>query len=379
MSKPGLVLFKFLGANSYKQLANKTYCRGTKSNPVYKMIRDLRNSFVYHAPLGYTDKQLETAVEYLQNDSTLTKFLDKKKGNSGFLSNDISNVYAAIAEIVACYNLKMAGFKVVPIDENNKGTTPDFEIKSHDGDVAYVEVNCKNYEENDTTVTLLSNSKHQLPNGATIDTTIRVHSPFGIATKPNENSILQVIQKISQIKQGSKQAIVGKPFILYIDLDTGNTRGFSHLFNTTYPIHYSKDGEITSEIIWHAMYGKKGYPIFERHPYYMLPCSKSWWYKLKNKLVKHKNAIPFDKLICNMEHHGRFFTDHKVSAVIFRCEDHIIICENQYADNKLHRLIRLHLTRIPKVDIAKSMLNLIPGMIAFKNMRYRYIVRRLLF
>lgn len=377
MSKPGLILFKFIGVNVYKQLASKTYCNGTKGNPVYAMIRNLRTGFIARTSLCNTSKLLETAVEYLQNDEALTKFLEKKKGNSGFLSNDISNVYSAIAEIVACYNLKMAGFKVVPIDENNQNKTPDFKIMDPDDNVAYLEVNCKNYEENDTTVSLCSNSKHRLPNGGILGTTISVHSPFGRALKSNENSIVQAIQKISQIKQGSKQAIDDKPFILYIDLDTGNTRGMSHLFDTTYPIYHSKDGEITSGVIWHAMYGRKGYPIFERYPYRMLPCSRSWWHKLKNKLSKNNNAIPLNKIICTMEHNGRFFTDNKISATVFRCEDHIIICENRRAISKLCRSTRSCLAKMPKLSVAKSMLNLIPGMVAFKNMCYRWCVKRL--
>ena len=291
-----------------------------------------------------------------KNKNNISPFRGNNENNPGFMNNNRNNN------------------NISPFHNNNDNSAGFLNNRQN------IALN-NNYikSKNNNTVTVCSNSVYNFQNGTKMVSCTSIHSPFGKTTKPTENSIIQAIQKISQIKQGSKQAVNGKPFILYIDLDTGNIRGMSHLFDTTYPIHYSKDGEITSEIIWHAMYGKKGYPIFERHPYYMLPCSKSWWYKLKNKLVKHKNTIPFDKLICTMNHDGRFLTDHYVSAVIFRCENHVIICENQYANNKLHRSTRLHLKRIPKVDIAKSILNLIPGMIIFKNMRYRYIVRRLLF
>ena len=366
------LLYGYIGKKNFKLIAKKCYEGQYRDNchPIYAMIKTLHSNLQQTSDIFIRGKQLEEAITLIinHNDAELISFL-KNHLNKNLLASDITTINGGIAEIIACSNLLTANFNVNKIKES-KNKTPDFECFFNNENF-YIEVNCKHYKENEKTVI-------KFPKQTTNDGKITIQSyiidQFGLSSKPNENELIQGIQKIAQIKDKSEQATNEKiPFILWIDLWNGNYEFSEEILGNSSPFKvYNKT--ISSDIIWHALYGWKNCPIFFNFPIsWLIELQKnnSFFYKIKNIFTKkNRHTIPISKIISKMQHDGKFIKDNKVSAIIFSFKNMKYICENPYAKNKLSKELRLQLLNIPGVNISKSKLNLCKNQV--KNLIYMY-------
>jgi len=92
---------------------------------------------------------------------------------------------------------------------------------------------------------------------------ISVQDPFGFPdlNKPGDSTTANSISKICDRKSSEKQLSGDEISVLYFDLQSLWIS--TSMIEQAQPILFSPDGVMTSGAIWHAFYGKTGYPIFE--------------------------------------------------------------------------------------------------------------------
>lgn len=358
------LLYQYIGKQNYKKISkiiyNNKYTGRRSSHPIWAMIREIHSNLQPNADITIKGKKLEEAIKIIKNkkDTNLESFLNNHL-NKTLFSKDITSINAGIAEIMSCADLILSGFNVKNIKTTSK-PTPDFEI-SYGEEKCYIEVNCKHYEENEKTI-WIDTARETNINTAKISTKLFIVNQFSFPSNPNENDIIQGIQKISQIKDKSKQAKNNKiPFILWIDLWNGNYEFSESILGNTNPFKIYNT-TISSDIIWHSLYGWKGCPIFDKFPISWLIKLQKWKtlkYKIKKLFSKKSlHSISIDKIISKMQHNGKFIGDNKISAIIFSFKSMKYICENPYAKNQLSNELRFQLLNIPQMDISKSIINL---------------------
>ena len=409
--KNGIFLLNCIGIDNYKKISKMTYKNGTLSHPIWAMIRELHSGMQPKADITIHGQKLENAIQTIIdcNNQNLLDFLNHHK-NANLLSKDITTINGAIAEIVACAELLNVGFSIKHIKET-QDSTPDFEV-SFMGDSFDIEVNSPQFIEN-TTPTSSNKKVNTIDHGSnttnfkqgSITTGIKECASGGFPRPKNkangeyieedlmpfskkggdfyydENFRSRYISFICSIKckknNGSKtysyQARKGSPFVLWLDMSELDT-----LDQTTFPIEtFNRFGNhkcINSNIIWYALYGKKGYPIFENAPINFIHKAMSFEHKKQSFLTDIEPVKPSD-LFCRMQHNGRFLLDNKLSAIIFSFGEKQIMLENPWAKYKLSRKTILKFMCMKHMDVSESIIDLFGGQIKEQNKIYKRIIK----
>jgi hypothetical protein len=164
--------------------------------------------------------------------------------------SDWSSAESALAEIRAYGGLLEAGYPVVLGGKNaDTGARPEFHI-ALGGVETIVEVWNRNMP----------------ANFATAAGTL---APFG-APDPNKegDSVLtNVIQRVAGIKDREHQAATGHPFVVCADLQSVETMRFDYSDHLAVVMN-DDTGRLLSGGYWHALYGRKGDPLFEDGHHY---------------------------------------------------------------------------------------------------------------
>ena len=288
---------QFLSGDQINIIANAP--RKDRSHPTKKLFcNDNKNLYVYYNTEFALSKILSEDKPWLESQKDKLSAID-----------DYSTASAAIGEIRAYGYLIGAGFQVAPITPSKNDNTPDFVIKNSEGEEIEVEVNSKQYSEDESLELEKFNS--QTNSAQHSSTTIREHvvTPFG-KPKPGENVTENVISKLTAIKQNEKQFSPDKPSILWLDFqDELWTLGLK--VDSTQPIRTWRE-EFYSGELWYAFYGKKGLTIFEQ-----------------------SSVEPRIKSNITMRHEGRYRYDSKIDATIISLPEHTVILENPFSKNKL--------------------------------------------
>lgn len=268
MDKNTPYLFKIIGKNAYKKIRGIKYknISGIElSHPIYNIIKEQHYYSQIKSDIILKGNKLEKSIKLInsQNNKSLEQFL-KNHFNHNLYSYDISTVNSAISEIIALAELIKSDFHIFPIPPKKNVKQADFEVE-YNNERAHIEVICKHFEESEKTVSKENSYNHKNKN-LQIDTQKSVITPFGFPKNNNENDVIQAIHIISQRKNKSTQSNINIPFILWVDLFNGNLGLISNILKTSYPISfYNKN--FSSNIIWHALYGWRGCPIFQNFPF----------------------------------------------------------------------------------------------------------------
>jgi len=82
--------------------------------------------------------------------------------------------------------------------------------------------------------------------------------------KPDDTTRTNAISKISQIKDDERQFKDGVPALLWLDFQDAQNLGMALIDEDLSPV-MSWRGSVNSGVLWYALYGWKGAPVFERH------------------------------------------------------------------------------------------------------------------
>jgi hypothetical protein len=258
-----------------------------------------RNGVCYHNTKFATSQILDRDINWLSNN--LHRLCD---------IDDYTSASSILGEIRTYGYLLSAGFDIQPIQESNK-PTPDFYLTHVDGSKIEVEVNSKQYTENESkALEEFNKSKTNISKSEEIIFLEHVITPLG---KPNaeENVTENAISKITSIKKEEHQLSEDCPSILWLDFqDEIWQLGLSS--ENVSPLR-TWNNEFFSGEIWYGFYGKKGLPIFERHALESRPLKSS----------------------IRMRHEGRYNLQTKLDACIINFANDLIILENPSANNPL--------------------------------------------
>lgn len=287
---------QFLTTNQIRAIAAAP--RKDRSHPT-KALFCSDNSRLY--PYSNTEYSLR---QILNNDKPWIESLAEKLSDT----DDYSTTSAALGEIRAYGYLIGANFNVVPIPTSQTDNTPDFIIKNSDGEEIEIEVNSKQYAEDES---LQLEQFHSRISNAQNSNTMDEHviTPFG-KPRRGENVTENVISKLTAIKQNERQFSPDRPSILWLDLqDELWNLGLN--VDSTQPIRTWRE-EFYSGEFWYAFYGRKELAIFQQ-----------------------SSVEPRIKQNTIMRHEGRYRYESKIDATIISLPKHTIILENPFSKNIL--------------------------------------------
>lgn len=231
-----------------------------------------------------------------------------------------------MAEIRACGALLEAGYPVVLGGKNaDTGARPEFHI-TLGGVETIVEVWNRN-----------------MP--ATFVTASGTLAPFG-APNPNKegDSVLtNVIQRVAGIKDREHQAAVGQPFVVWADLQSVETMRFDYSDHLAVVMN-DDTGRLLSGGYWHALYGRKGDPLFE--------------------------GGHFRQEMSTMLHEGRYYATMKhghptrLSGVLFASPRSTAFMEHPSPVNSVPSEFRKLLFGVPRFDVGISLANWSDGLVS---------------
>jgi hypothetical protein len=99
---------------------------------------------------------------------------------------------------------------------------------------------------------------------------------------------------------------------------------------------------VNSGVLWYALYGWKGAPVFERH------CL----------------LVPFNsRSIVPMQHDGRFRRSTKLSAVLISFPNAIMLAESFQPTAPISDTFRRHFPGLPWAHISSSIINWLPNQV----------------
>jgi hypothetical protein len=257
---------------------------------------------------------------------------------------------SALAELRAYGALLEAGLDVSPIPTATPGAKPDFTV-SFNNEVMHIEVQAKQYDEamaeemeNFHRVTYEESAAQSAsaPRPSVTICMIDVQ-PFGRPRpgKPDDTTRTNAISKISQIKEDERQFTEGVPAVLWLDFQDAQNLSMALIGEDLSPV-MSWQGLVNSGVLWYALYGWKGAPVFERH------CL----------------LIPFEsRSLMPMQHDGRFRRSKKLSAVLISFPNAIMLAESFRATAPISDTFRRHFSGLPWARISSSLINWLPNQV----------------
>jgi hypothetical protein len=261
-----------------------------------------------------------------------------------------SEADGALGELRAIGALLEAGFKVVAGSKDRSGehggTQPEFVVE-YEGQELIVEVWTRTGDQADPEriEQELKDSAQirELSGGRKTTSSIAEMAPFGmpIAGKAGDSVLTNTISRLASVKKHEHQARSGKPFIVWIDLQSeammfDNSSHLSPL--TTY------NGELYSGGYWCAFYARKGDILFEGDRYRSVGSSE-------------------------MLHDGRFYQTKKngeptkAAAFVLSSPESTAIFEHPNADHPIPGRFRRDLVGLPWFDLERSVINWKPGLV----------------
>jgi hypothetical protein len=254
---------------------------------------------------------------------------------------------SALAELRAYGALLAADFDVSPYPTHAPGSKPDFRL-SLNGEEIHVEVQAKQFDEaiaeeierfNRATYEE-SNAKRASAQGPSVTVRMLDVHPFGRPRpgKPGDTARTNAISKVSQIKADERQFAEGVPAMLWLDFQDAQNLGMSLNGEDLTPV-VSWQGMVNSGVLWYALYGWKGAPVFDRH---------CLW-------------IPFERgTVMPMQHDGRFRRSTKLSAVLISFPNGTMLAESFRATAPVSDAFRRRFPGLPWAHISSSMVNWVP-------------------
>jgi hypothetical protein len=197
----------------------------------------------------------------------------------------------------------------------------------------FIEVHVKQSEPDEACALERFNRRSQITNGVPRD--IHANSPFG-APKRDDSVTKIAIQKLAQIKQKEeerkKQFSDLHPSILWLDFQD-DTWTLIIGASAAEPVTLWNE-ELYSGPFWYAFYGWKGAPVFDG----------------ETKLQRPR------RVVCRMEHEGRFRRGTKLDAVVATFPRDTIILENPFSRKPIQPFIRQRLRLLPNCNSDYSFL-----------------------
>jgi hypothetical protein len=257
---------------------------------------------------------------------------------------------SALAELRAYSALLEAGLDVSPILTATPGAKPDFTVRFNNEEM-HVEVHAK---QNDEAMAEEVERFHRIAYEERVarsasaqrpSVTIRMMDiqPFGRPRpgKPDDTTRTNAISKISQIKDDERQFMDGVPALLWLDFQDAQNLGIALIDEDLSPVMLWR-GSVNSGVLWYALYGWKGAPVFERH------CL----------------LIPFPgRSIVPMQHDGRFRRSTKLSAALILFPNAIMLAESIQATAPISDNFRRHFPGLPWAGISSSIINWLPNQV----------------
>nr|QIM10458.1 hypothetical protein PlAlph_3500 [uncultured Alphaproteobacteria bacterium] len=327
------IIQDFFGQETLETLRNFVDPQTRHSHIIYSMA-------VGAASLEKQIENFAMAISTLLQDESSTNWLERMKPR--LLQDNINNVRAAIGEVVAYAELLHADFIVKPIATSNNHPTPEYVVIDHNNNEFIVEVFSKQLC--DETTRRIGTSQDLLEQisdrGPGVYFDVQEISPYGYS---NDSVTEDAISKICAIKGREHQALPGKPFIIWVDIQNS---GDFFLGDQDYanPITSWK-GTLASGHYWYGMYGKKNLPVFNDYT-----------------IFYHQG----EKKPYPMQHNGRFLLSKKISGMFFRFEKSIVFFENPNAEQKISMFTRHQLTMFRDFDLGKSMIDFADGLVKQK-------------
>ena len=294
-------------------------------------IKNTKNSKSLHIiqPILYLFDKNNRNENYNTNFSLNSIFLSD---NQYYLNNkkkeimeesDFTNINGKLGEI-RCYGYLLSSFmntniNTTPIKVSNNQTA-DFQISNpQTNETIYIEVNTKqcNDKESEKYKIYKDNLNQNINQHTTIVKNRKISidlfsfAPFG-RTKDHTN--IDVIQKISQIKQSKYQIPENEYGILWLDFQSQDIAGLISLEHAE-PLWYNRNFGMFSGVLWYALYGKKYLPIFISSQFDLN-------YKGYEKFYK-------------MKHDGLFMQRKDISAVIIAEETYSLYFENPFCEKRI--------------------------------------------
>ena len=311
-------------------------------HPLYNMIVGKKSG----VKIDYDFETIQMSFKYILNskEKVLVNWLETTKKR--LLRGDLKDKKAAVAEIIACYSLSVAGFEVVP-QKISSISTPDFLCKDTDGNEFIVEVYSRNFS--DDAIQSIQKGRIALDdkikkndNKSGIYMEVTEVRPWGNSKDPCTED---AISKVCAIKQQERQLKDNIPSLIWVDI--GITGNFFLGGTGFIPPLNSFNTYITSGHYWYGLYGKEGLPIFTHH-YVELG------YKIPPEMTK-------------MQHDGRFVKSKQLSGMIFRFEGAEVLFENPASNNPIQNATRIRMLKLPHFKLEHSLANFYPNMVEEQN------------
>lgn len=257
---------------------------------------------------------------------------------------------SALAELRVYGALLEAGLDVSSIPANTSGAKPDFTVRFNNEEM-HVEVHAKQHDEamaeeiENFHRATYEESVAQSESAPRPSVTVRMIDvqPFGRPRpgKMDDTTRTNAISKISQIKNDERQFTEGIPALLWLDFQDAQNLGMALSVEDLSPV-VSWRGSVNSGVLWYALYGWKGAPVFERH------CL----------------LVPFPgRRIVPMQHDGRFRRSTKLSAVLISFPNAILLAESIQATAPISEDFRRHFPGLPWAHISSSIINWFPNQV----------------
>jgi hypothetical protein len=297
-----------------------------KTHKVHPLIYQLKRGGLQNDPcasqvLANQERALKACLRDLKGDAHAWA---KEHLNLAGDEKNIANASSMLAENRAFGYLWEAGCTVIPV-RVGRGPTEDFRA-TYSGDSFGVEVHCKQMNQGQSSALAVFNAG---PPGT--------HSIFPAGKpRPKETTAENVASKFAGIKPGASQASASIPSIIWLDLQDEDW----WILDGSYaqPIVVSQQLYFSSGL-WHAVYGKKGIPIFEYHTTEPMGLS----------------GVP------TMGHDGLFIQHPIWSAAVIGFPRATVAFENPNPVVPLTDEIRKCLCLLPWFDFVASRMNWPPG------------------
>ncbi|GBQ40844.1 hypothetical protein [Komagataeibacter europaeus] len=334
-------LVDFLSEDDVRNI-NEYFDTAKRRHPAWSALNVDNQKFTYdRAPKDYLTKEaIHLICSKIEGETWLKEVLKRVTQVANF-----EEAVSALAEI-RCYGAMLsAGFWVGPLPTGST-PTPDFEFKL-DGVTGVIEVAAK-LEHDDQVKMAKQIAVGDTPKGVErltkhtkrlrIDIVVSEGHPFGAPNvdKAGDTTQTNAISRICSIKAKETQLEPGKPSLLWIDFrDMGRWPAVLSP-EQAFPLISGRDGILCSGAIWYAFFGSVGLPVFD----------SDWGGR---------------QIITPMAHFGRFHPQAPkisgYSAAIFCLDKATILFENPAAAAPLTDSLRAALTRLPRFELAHSIVN----------------------
>jgi hypothetical protein len=271
-------------------------------NPAYQALLDNQR----------TNLAIERGLKYLHPlpGERTDRFASFRGDLRDRLLTDVANLDPILGELRAFGTLRSAGFEVQCVPRKKGEPSQDFEVRLHSGAPVHVEVFTKQWD------TAMENEYDVFANApVSPEPGVQFRElevmPFGKPRDrkdhPGDSVATNAVSRIAAIKARSKQLPAGQGNVLFIDFmrpDPLPLMGADQAFALN-----SAQGHISTGVLFAAIYGQIGWPIYESRPI-------------------DYGAGKFQRLA----HPGRFQqSGGALSAIVTQHHDGLVLFENPHA------------------------------------------------